>query len=63
MGLSAVLLFQFQSGAIKRTQSRRTGLEKSKFQFQSGAIKRTEQRTVNDLIPRFNSKVVRLKVY
>ena len=61
-GVRPRLLFQFQTGAIK-SPAYSSGLEcQGPFQFQTGAIKRRDSynQPVSG-VPRFNSKLVRLK--
>ena len=54
-------LFQFQTGAIKRTCEIREACRVSLFQFQTGAIKSKLLNSYQFTYRRFNSKLVRLK--
>ena len=55
------LVFQFQSGAIKRLRTIEPSGIVDKFQFQSGAIKSASWFTVVLSDKSFNSNLVRLK--
>ncbi len=61
-GVYEIYLFQFQIGAIKRLPSCLTQCLPLWFQFQIGAIKSGNVLHLNAGYPRFNSRLVRLKV-
>ncbi len=55
--------FQFQNGTIKSYEPSNVAKESPKFQFQNGTIKSHIRVGVKKLYDRFNSKMVRLKVF
>ena len=59
--VALIFLFQFQSGAVKRTVAPVWGLCLALFQFQSGAVKSENTFAHFGTPTGFNSKVVRLK--
>ena len=57
------MMFQFQTGSIKRIQIDSVFLSgQVKFQFQTGSIKSHQYNTLRAVYLCFNSKLVRLKV-
>ena len=59
--LGAIMLFQFQNGAIKSREMRHRTGDLIPFQFQNGAIKRKRHFHIFTQFICFNSKMVRLK--
>ena len=60
---NAMVLFQFQTGAIRRLMLGPELLSRVSFQFQTGAIRSSLTSYMRIILYRFNSKLVRLEVH